>query len=193
MDILSKLFGSTNKVKLMRLFLLNPEAAFATKEVAERSKMSTAAASRELKNLVSIDFIGRKIRGRTTMWQLNSGFPFINPLKLILKNNVLGRKKELVKEFNNCGRVIVLIVSGVFLESEDSRIDILVAGDNLRRKAIERLVKGLEAEIGKELVYVVMDTPDFIYRRDASDKFLRDVLDYPHEILVDKIGLVAPK
>lgn len=189
MDILSKLFGSGNKVKLMRLFILNPEAAYTTKEIATRSKMSATAAARELKNLVSIDFVGRKIRGRSTLWQLNPSFPFIVPLKQILKNNVLSRKKDLIKQFGACGRVLVLIISGFFLENEDSRVDILIAGDNIRRKAVERVVKALEAEIGKELVYVVMDTPDFVYRRNASDKFLRDVLDFPHEILVDKIGL----
>ncbi len=189
MDILGKLFGSTNKVKVMRLFLLNPEGSYSTKEIAERSKMSPAAAARELKNLVAVDLVAKKIRGRAILWQLNPTFPFTNPLKLILKNDVLARKKDLVKQFTTCGRVLVLLVSGVFLEQEDSRVDVLIAGDNLRRKAVERIIKSLEAEIGKELVYVVLDTPDFVYRRNASDKFLRDVLDFPHELLVDKVGL----
>jgi hypothetical protein len=47
----------------------------------------------------------------------------------------------------------------------------------------------MEADIGKELSYAVCDTADFVYRLNAYDKFIRDVLDYPHETIVDKLGV----
>ena len=45
----------------------------------------------------------------------------------------------------------------------------------------------MEAEIGKELRYAVLNTKEFIYRLDMYDKFIRDILDYPHERLIEKI------
>lgn len=189
MEILGKLFGSTNKVKIMRLFLLNPEAVFTSAEVSTRSRISSSTISRELNSLAAIEFLNKRTKGKAKVWQLNPGFPFINHLKGILKNDLVARKRELLRQFAGCGRISLLVISGIFIEDNDSRADLLIVGDNLKRKAIERVVKGLEAEIGKELAYAVLDTNDFRYRLNACDKFVRDVLDYPHERLVDKLNL----
>jgi hypothetical protein len=189
MEILGKLFGSTNKVKIMRLFLLNPEAVFSSAEVSTRSRISSSTISRELNSLAAIEFLNKKTKDKAKVWQLNPGFPFINHLKGILKNDLVARKKELLRQFAGCGRISLLIISGIFIEDNDSRADLLIVGENLKKKAIERVIKGLEAEIGKELAYAVLDTSDFRYRLNACDKFVRDVLDYPHERLVDKLNL----
>jgi hypothetical protein len=45
-------------------------------------------------------------------------------------------------------------------------------------------MRRLEAEIGAELVYAVFDTKEFIYRLNMYDKLVRDILDYPHEVLL---------
>ena len=111
----------------------------------------------------------------------------MNHLRGILKNDLSARKKELLKQFAGCGRISLLIISGVFIEDNDSRADLLIVGDNLKKKAIEKVVRSLEAEIGKELAYAILDTGDFNYRLNACDKFVRDVLDYPHERLIDRL------
>ena len=190
MEILGKLFGSANKVKIMRLFLLNPEVVFSNNEVATRSRIgSPSIATRELNSLNKIEFLNKRSKDKTKAWQLNPDFPFTNQLKGILKNDLVARKRELMKQFGGCGRISLLIISGIFIENNDSRADLLIVGDNLKKRAIERGVKGLEAEIGKELAYAVLETADFKYRLNACDKFVRDVLDYPHERLVDKLNL----
>ncbi len=77
-----------------------------------------------------------------------------------------------------------MIVSGVFTKNEDSRVDLLIVGDKLNKAKTEEGVKKLEAEIGVELVYAVFTTKDFIYRVNMYDKLVRDILDYPHEVLL---------
>ena len=187
METLGKLFGGVNKVKIMRLFLLNPEAVFDTPTVAERCKVSHSTINRELNGLGAVGVITKKGRNKDKVWQLNPGFPFVNHLRGILKNDLSARKKELLKQFAGCGRISLLIISGVFIEDNDSRADLLIVGDNLKKKAIEKVVRSLEAEIGKELAYAILDTGDFNYRLNACDKFVRDVLDYPHERLIDRL------
>ncbi len=189
MEILSKLFGSQNKVKLMRLFILNPELVLPSAEVAKRARISTSAAARELRTLAAIELVHKKVKGGLVTWQLNQSFPILNSLKNILKSKVLDQKKELVNQFNRCGRLNLLIVAGALVESPDARADLLVVGDHMKRGAVDRVVKSLEAEIGCELSYAVLETGDFQYRLSASDRFIRDILDYPHEQLVNRIGL----
>ena len=192
MDILGKLFGGGSKVKIMRLFLLNPEGVYTTAEVAKRVKCSATEASRDIKVLREIGFFLKKEKGKFPAWQLNGSFPLIHSLRHILKSNLLSRKKELAAQFNRCGKITLLVSSGVFQEDNDSRADLLIVGNNLKKNVIDRVIKNLEAEIGRELSYAVMETGDFNYRLAACDKFIRDILDYPHSVIVDKIGLRYP-
>ena len=60
MDILGKLFGSDSKVKIMRLFLFNPEMPFSAEMVADRTKAGLFTARQELSNLRQMKLIKHK-------------------------------------------------------------------------------------------------------------------------------------
>ncbi len=196
MEILSKLFGSVDRVKIMRLFILNPDSCFAFKDILERSKISQVSAKKELnvlkeaglikqKSLRTVDKRGRKISALG--WFLNQSFPFLNPLKQLLFNTELFKKEEIIRKLRGAGRIKVIITAGIFINNEDSRADLLVVGDELRKGAIDKSVKSMEAEIGKELSYGVFETDDFRYRVSICDKFVRDILDYPHTKILNKL------
>ena len=93
-------------------------------------------------------------------------------------------KEELLHNFKKVGQVKLIIVSGVFIKSDGSRVDLLVVGNKLKKSKIEKEIRKIEAEIGMELVYAVFDTKEFIYRLNMYDKLVRDILDYPHEVLL---------
>ncbi|MCC6290561.1 hypothetical protein IT398_00590 [Candidatus Nomurabacteria bacterium] len=188
MEMLGKLFGGINRVKVMRLFLLNPELILGAREVSKRSKMAVPAANKELRLLESTGFLLSKKRTTGKVWQLDTQFPLIPPLKSILKNDLLDRKKRLIQQFARAGKINLLIIAGVFLDDDDGRTDLLVVGNHLKRTLIGRAVKDLEAEIGKELNYAVLDTSDFQYRMNACDKFVRDIFDYPHSVILDRLN-----
>ena len=76
------------------------------------------------------------------------------------------------------------MVSGVFIKNDDSRVDLLIVWDKLKMAGIEKGVRRLEAEIGAELTYAIFDTKEFIYRLNMYDKLVLDILDYPHEVLL---------
>jgi hypothetical protein len=187
MEILGKLFGSVAKVKLMRLFLLNPELALPTEEVIKRSRVSGVTTRKELKLLEEIGLVTKKTKNSNAIWQLNATFPLLSHLRSLVKSNLLDRRQELIRQFNRCGKISLLIVSGVLIEDEDSRADLLVVGERIKRGMLERTIKSVEAELGQELRYAIMATGDYTYRLNTSDKFLRDVLEYPHERLIDRL------
>jgi hypothetical protein len=51
------------------------------------------------------------------------------------------------------------------------------------------VIKRLEGEFGREIRYALFSTSDFRYRLGVYDRLIRDVFDYPHRLLLDKIGL----
>jgi hypothetical protein len=44
--------------------------------------------------------------------------------------------------------------------------------------------------VGKELRYAFFSTDEFKYRMSMYDKLVRDILDYPHKVLLDKLGIL---
>jgi len=206
LGVLERLFGSPARVKIIRLFLLNPENLFCAKEVSRRAKVSSGTARREISLLKNINFVAQKtekideliklkngkIKNRKKKIQglrLNSLFPFLPSLKSLVITAAPLDKEKLIKKLNSIGRIKLIILSGVFIQSEDSKVDLLLVGNSIRRNALRRLLKKIEAETGKELVYAVFNTDEFLYRFGMYDRFVRDVLDYPHEKILNKLNI----
>lgn len=183
MEILGKILGNVGRVKIMRLFLFNKNKAFKNKDIIKRSRVSSSLLRKELRLLVSVRFI-KKSLSAPLAWCFNDLFKYTKEFEsLLLKTENLSRTK-LLDNFKKVGKVNVIIVSGVFIKNNDSRVDLLIVGDKMNRNKIEKGVHKLEAEIGVELVYAIFDTKEFIYRINMYDKLVRDILDYPHEVLL---------
>lgn len=204
MEILIKLFGSAARVKIMKLFLSNPDQAFDNLEIANRTKTAPAIARKELVLLDKIKLIKRKsflkesggqggknkaTRKKMEGWILDKEFVFLSPLQNLLIESGTLEANEIIDKLKNVGNLKLLIVAGIFIRDINSRADLLVVGDNLSEMALERAVRVLESEVGRELRYVVFETADFKYRLGIYDKLLRDILDYSHKKLVNKLGL----
>lgn len=180
MEILGKILGSPARVKIMRLFLSNRAKSFANKEVVKRSRVSAAAVRRELALLSAVGFLKKRAAG----WTFNSSFSYGAEFEdLLLGSDILSRE-AISAAFKNVGRVKLLVISGIFIKNRDSRADLLIVGDRLKRGKIEEGIRKIEAEIGGELSYVIFDTKEFLYRLDMYDKLVRDILDFPHEVVL---------
>ena len=81
------------------------------------------------------------------------------------------------------------MISGVFLHDRDSRVDILVVGDHLKAAKLSSIISSIEAKLGKELRYAAFETTDFQYRLSIYDKLIKDILDYQHKKILNKLGL----
>jgi len=183
MEILGKILGNGARVKIMRLFLLNRSKGFKNKDIVKRSRISPDAVRRELRLLASVNFIKRHSLASLD-WYFNPLFKYGEEFKDLLLSSDTLNKQVILNNFKKVGRVKLIIVSGIFIKNDDSRVDLLIVGDKMKRGKIEKGVHKLEAEIGVELVYAIFDTKEFIYRLNMYDKLVRDILDYPHEVLL---------
>jgi len=204
MEILSKLFESEAKVKIMRLFLFNQETVFDISTICEKSKVDLKMARKQLLNLQKSGMIKRKsfvkttekkVRGKIVEnkkklegYILNENFHYLSALRQLLISTKSLKGDEIVKRLSKAGKLKLVVVAGVFIEDKDSRVDMFVVGNNLSKSALTNAIKTIEAELGKELVYVHFETPDYEYRLGMYDKLIRDVMDYPHKVLLDKIN-----
>ena len=203
MKILGKLFGSEARVKMLRLFLFNPNDVYDNAEVARRAKVYPSTARRELALLRQVGVVKKKKvyrelvrkdhghfiarRGRVSGWGLNEKFQYLGALQGFLLGTAPFQQNEIAKLLERVGRLKLIVIAGVFLQDFDSRVDLLIVGDNIKKAVLENAIKNIEAELGKELRYAVFSTSDFEYRLNVYDKLIRDVLDYPHQKVVNRL------
>lgn len=193
MEILGKLFGGENRVKIMRLFLIGPDIAFTKEEVSKRCRILKDNTNKELNLLKKIKFIeDKKIKQEGNKkgipgLKLNQDFVHIDSLRELLLGSEIAKGDDLAKKFRGIGNVKLVITAGIFMDNENSPADLLIVGDEIKRKSLSNVVKAIESEIGREIKYSVFDTEDFKYRMTVYDKFVREIMDYPHNKILDKL------
>src|SRR5665213_3027890 len=128
-----------------------------------------------------------EVRVKTKGYCLNIDFHYLSALRQLLVNTRTLDGDAILKKLSKAGKLTMVIVSGVFIQNEDSRLDMLVVGNNISKASLVNIVAAIEAELGKELVYAYFETPDFQYRLTMYDKLIRDIMDYPHRVLLDKL------
>lgn len=188
-EILEQLFDSPIKVKLLKLFFRNPEESFRLKEIVKRVKGDARVCRRQIKKLENINLLSSRAKKGVKSYFVNPDFDFYKELKtLVLKSSPASRKKMLSR-LRGLGMIKLALISGIFLNLENSRVDLLIVGDRIEKKKITNFLRDLEAEVGKEIDYVVFSTDDFNYRHDMFDRFLQDILEKPHEKLINKLKI----
>ena len=203
MDTLNILFGGVEKVRMLRLFLFNSENSFDIESICEKLKIEKRVAEKEIVVLLKsglitkepiVKIVSKKIKGKIREnkikvhgYILNQNFPHLSALRQLLINSQNLNKNDMVKRLSNVGKVKLVLVSGVFMENNESRVDILLVGNNIKKGSLGNIIKTMEAELGREISYAFFETPDFQYRIEMCDKLVRDIVDSPHNVLLNRL------
>ena len=187
-DTLSKLFGSTARVKLLRLFLFNPRESFSASQGASRARIEPVEAHRELKCFVDLKLVTKNSRGRVAHYTLNPEFTYLPALQNLLLNTY-AQAGDIYERIKHVGIIKLVVVSGIFVGEWEGRIDLLIIADQVKEEKLERYVHVLESEIGREIKYAFFSTQEFFYRLNMNDHLVRDVLDYTHRIMFDRLDI----
>ncbi len=188
-DDLQKLFGSVARVKLMRLFLFNPKLSFSADDVVSRARITHDEAKHELGLLLRAKLISEKnLKGKGVRFALNLKFEYVRALQNLLLN-APARGDDILERLRGVGPLKLIILSGIFMGEWEGHLDLLIVGDKVKEKLVRDRIRQLEAEIGKEMRYSLLSTENLYYRLNMSDKLIRDVLDYPHRVVLDRLNI----
>ncbi len=199
-NVLSTLLGSQLRAKLLRLFLLNPEKEYSLSEVVKLSRSKKESVNKELKVLLKIELIKQnkcqkeeKVKSKTKIiktncYKLNDAFPYLRSFKNLVADLTPAEEKEIKEKLSKAANIKLLLISGVFLQEDDARVDLFLVGNKIKEKQLEKAILELESVVGKELRFVAFTPEDFKYRISMYDKLIRDVLDKPYKEVVNKLG-----
>ena len=199
--MLEKLFGSNSRVKILKLFLLNPAEKFYIRQLSRNLKLQLNSVRRELENLEKFGILTSDLKNEEgegekeaaggqekKYFRANPNFVLFDEIKaLIIKAQIL-YEKDFVRKLNSIGKVKLLVLTGIFANNTNSLIDILIVG-KINKIKLVKLIRELEVELGKEINYTVFDSQEFKYRRDITDIFLYGILDGRKIVVIDEVGL----
>ncbi len=207
MDILSTLFGTALRVKMMRLFLFNPLTPFDFEQLEQKMSVKPREIKDEIVFLRKLGLAkqikiakvltikkGKKEitkKAKVAAWVLDPKFTYNDALTDFLVKTHSVENREIVKKLEKAGKLKMVLVSGIFTRNTEARLDMFVVADNIKGASMDRIVKSIESDMGKDIRYAVLSAPDFAYRKSMNDKLIRDVLDFPHRVLLDRIGVSA--
>ena len=133
-------------------------------------------------------FILVRSRKGKNFYILNQNFNFYPELKnLIAKSNIYPQCRSLAK-VKEVGNIKYAAISGIFINYHKSKADLVLVGEDIIRSRLRSLMNNLEAEIGREINFVLMNSEEMKYRLNMLDKFLLEFFEGPHAELINKIS-----
>jgi len=184
---LETLFGCRSRWRIIKFFILNDNSAMTVNEIKTKNKLSASESSTVIGQLIKARFLFSRLKNKQKIYYLNSRYPFYQELKnLVIKSNVYPQCSSL-RRVEKLGEVKLALVSGAFINYPRAKTDLLVVGDLISKAKFNHLLEELEAELGREINYSLLSFQEFKYRANMFDKFILEIFEEPHEIIVNKV------
>lgn len=198
--MIDALFGSKTRVKLLHLFLNNPGQSFFVREITRKIDEQINSVRRELSNMLDVGVITSSSSDNKLYYQVNQRYEYFLPLRAIfgdseMKQPVVAKANDNVSEryesaFSDITGLRVAIFSGVLIKGSTVNIDVLMVG-NVSLNKVRSVIGDMEKAEGREINYTVLSYDEFYYRLSVRDRFLVEILNSPHKVVVDKDSVIS--
>lgn len=192
MSTIDALFGSKTRVKLLHLFLNNPDKAFYVREITRLIDEQINSVRRELANMLAVGVILSDGVDNKLYYTANQQYEHYESLRQIFAGTIKRNRTQSAKEadvawkpeLSKLSGLRVAIAAGILVRGSASPIDLLLVG-SVSSARVNSLVKKIEKAEGRELNYTVLSYDDFYYRLSVRDKFIAEILNGASSVLVD--------
>lgn len=175
--MLKRLFTSNTRIKLLTLFLTQPDGEYFIRELTRKLEEQINSIRRELDNLKKLGLLKTKSKNRKKYYAVNTNFIAFAELRSIILKAITS-EENITQKIMEFGDIYVIILSGIFIE-KDSPIDMLLVGDVDRKK----LEEYFSHELQKPVRFSIMDKAEYTYRKECKDQFLKGLLEDPANII----------
>lgn len=204
-DFLTQLLNDPARTKFLRLVLFNQEEGMTLEEIMKRAQLSRAAAQKQARALEGMKLIKKvsctrmqvikkgkskkEVSKKIPGWQLDQHSEHAQALAIFVRAVSPISGDDIPGKLRGAGKIKLVVSAGLLCNDKDGRVDLLIVGDVLNERKVGAVMRSLEADLGHEVRYAAFSTDDFTYRLTVCDKLVRDIFDYPHEVLFDRIDI----
>ncbi|MFA5052400.1 MAG: winged helix-turn-helix domain-containing protein [Patescibacteria group bacterium] len=184
--MLEHLFGSRTRVKLLRLFLVNPDVDYFVRELTRKIRERINSVRRELDNMENIGLVTSQQDKQKKYYRVNKSFILFPELQSLMFKAQVVVEHKLGSNLKQIGQVSYLALTGLFTGVPGAQTDILIVG-KVNRVKLKRLINKFNHDLDRKIRYTVMSRHEFDYRNDLTDKFLYTILENKKIVVADKI------
>ncbi len=105
-------------------------------------------------------------------------------IKLSVTKNHKALKDELFVAIKKLGEIQGAFLSGAFTGQPQLPVDLLLVG-KINLTKLDLFLQNCRKMLGIEINYSIMTLKEFLMRRDTFDRFLKDIFDYRHLVVLD--------
>ncbi len=191
--MLSDLITSKTRVKLLNVFLSNPQEMLHVRECVRRTDEEINAVRRELIFLEKKGIFIREPRANRVYYSFSKEYPFYFDL-LKVGAKTVGLGAEILKNRVKLGKVKYAMFSGEFvrrIKKNPDNVDLIVVG-TIVLPELSILVRTEEGRLGAEINYTAMTEDEFKFRKQRNDPFLTTILSGSRVMLIgDEEAMIA--
>jgi len=184
--MLDHIFGSRTRVKLLRLFLVNPQQRYYVRELTRKIGERINSVRRELDNLEEIGLIQAEQVGQKKYYKVYADFILYPELRSLILKSQLIIERDLARSIKSIGQISYLVLTGILTGVNGAKTDILVVG-RVNRGKFKRLLNKFRKDFDHKLRYTVMTRKEFEYRNSLTDKFLYNILENKKVVVIDNL------
>ncbi|MCG2767898.1 MAG: nucleotidyltransferase domain-containing protein [Chloroflexota bacterium] len=189
--MLRQLFSSRVRVKLLTIFLTNPDTRFYTRELSRLLEESPYALQRELHRLESVGLLEVEPEANIKYYAVDKSCPIYPELKsIVLKTTGLGDAlREGLAELGTIEQAFIYGSVAAGEEDSLSDVDLMLVGE-VDLLELSEIIARLEGQLGREINYLALTSAELSQRIADGDPFIENVLAGPKVMLIgDKDAL----
>jgi predicted nucleotidyltransferase len=174
--MLEKLFTSEVRVRLLEIFLLDPEKEFHLRDLSRRVGTSPTYVKREMTNLSELGLVTHRRKGNMLLFKANKRALIYGDLKRIfIKTRSLGALiRQRIRDYDDIKYAVIYGSFAQGVESETSDIDLLVVG-SIPEDELHKVVMEFEEETGREMGYILWTEKEFEEKARERISLLVDI------------------
>lgn len=158
--MLTQLFTSKTRIKLLLKLFLNPDVSCYLRELAKEFALSPNALKEELDSLSQAGYLERKQNGRSAYFRANTKHPFFPEISSIVRKTI-GIDQLLDDVLASLGKIeAVYILDDYALGKDTGLIDLLVVGE-VGRTRLDELANITERKINRKVRVMPILAEDF--------------------------------
>ncbi len=173
-NMIESLITSQTRIKLLLKFFINPKMSGYLRELAREFGESTNAVRLELNKLEQAKILNAASEGRQKIYRANVGHPLFEEIRsIVLKSS--GVDQVITTVLHNLGDLRMAFITGDYAVGRDSGlIDLVLVGDFINQKELERVRIKAEGLIARKIRTLVLNEAEYenLKTRFASEKML---------------------
>lgn len=173
------------RVKVLELFLGNPDQIYHVRDIVRRVGEEINAVRRELARLEKTGLLTSQWRANRRYYAVKKDYIFYFEL-LSMINKSIGLGGAIIRNKAKIGKIRYAMLSGSFVRGKpytQNDVDLFVVG-NIVLPELGAIVREEEARRDREINFTPMTEEEFTFRKNRRDPFVMGILAKPRVMLI---------